>query len=192
MTGRRPSVPRVALRTARLALTPPTPADAPDIARAINDVRIAATTTRIPHPYSLADAEAWIGLLDRAAEEDRETVWLLRSAEDARLIGACGVHRREAPATLEAGYWIAADAWGRGYATEALRAVCAAVFAGAPWEAIVASNMEHNPASGRVLEKAGFRRDPASDTEIEKWGRRVALLGRRLTRADHRAASAGA
>ena len=49
--------PRV-LRTARLILRAPQPEDAKAIAALANDIRIAQNTTRIPYPYTLADARS--------------------------------------------------------------------------------------------------------------------------------------
>ena len=49
------------LETERLALRAPRLEDAKAIARLANDRRIAENTTRIPHPYRIADAEAFIG-----------------------------------------------------------------------------------------------------------------------------------
>jgi RimJ/RimL family protein N-acetyltransferase len=56
----------------------------------------------------------------------------------------------------ETGYWIGRDYWGRGFATEALEG--AMVWASRKWKrrALVAGHFADNPASGRVLEKAGF------------------------------------
>ena len=56
----------------------------------------------------------------------------------------------------EVGYWIGRPFWGRGYATEALEA--GLVWASRKWKrrALVAGHFSDNPASGRVLEKAGF------------------------------------
>ena len=56
----------------------------------------------------------------------------------------------------ETGYWIGREFWGRGFATEALEG--ALVWAGKRWKrrALVAGHFSDNPASGRVLEKAGF------------------------------------
>jgi RimJ/RimL family protein N-acetyltransferase len=56
----------------------------------------------------------------------------------------------------EVGYWIGRPYWGRGYATEALEA--GVIWASRNWRrrALVAGHFEDNPASGRVLEKAGF------------------------------------
>ncbi|QLG61507.1 GNAT family N-acetyltransferase [Halorarum salinum] len=56
----------------------------------------------------------------------------------------------------ELAYWIAPDEWGNGYATDASRAVLAHGFDAIGLHKVTATAFEHNPASRRVLEKAGF------------------------------------
>jgi RimJ/RimL family protein N-acetyltransferase len=56
------------LRTERLVLRPPRPSDAPAIAELANDRRIAENLLRIPHPYSLEDARAFLAMVERASE----------------------------------------------------------------------------------------------------------------------------
>jgi RimJ/RimL family protein N-acetyltransferase len=57
------------------------------------------------------------------------------------------------------GYWIGQPYWGRGYMTEAVRALARAVFGRGPHDAIFSGAFTDNVASLRVQEKAGFVRD---------------------------------
>jgi RimJ/RimL family protein N-acetyltransferase len=59
---------------------------------------------------------------------------------------------------VEIGYGIVPSRQGRGYATEALRAMIEMAWADARVRAMVAGTDPGNAASQRVLEKAGFRR----------------------------------
>jgi RimJ/RimL family protein N-acetyltransferase len=69
-------------------------------------------------------------------------------------LGTIGL-RGPGPEGADLGYWVAPPFWGRGLATEAVRAVVA----GAPFRgSLTASVFRDNPASARVLEAAGFRR----------------------------------
>ena len=54
------------------------------------------------------------------------------------------------------GYWFARTAWGRGYATEAARALVAHGFDELGLDRVVGHHFVENPASGRVLAKLGF------------------------------------
>src|SRR5258708_17979321 len=102
----------------RLTLRAPRARDAKAIASLINDRRIAVNTARIPHPYALADAHAFLAQANRNPGEPSFSVVLA----DGTIIGGCGIHMLSTREP-ELGYWIGGPYWGRGYATEAARAV---------------------------------------------------------------------
>ncbi len=138
------------LATERLTLRAPRCEDVKAIAVLANDRRIAVNTARIPHPYRLADAEQFIAAVNR---RDGEVCFVI--AHGDTLIGACGIDPREdAP---ELGYWLGARYWGRGYATEAVRAVIDYAFGDLEHETLQAGARVSNPASRRVLEKCAFQ-----------------------------------
>jgi len=138
------------LETERLTLRAPRRTDAKVLARIVNDRRIAVNTARIPHPYTLGDAEEFIGAVNR---RNGEACFVI-ICED-RLIGACGIEPR--PDGVELGYWLGVAYWGRGFATEAVRAVIDYAFDEFEHEALQAGARVSNPASRRVLEKCGFQ-----------------------------------
>jgi RimJ/RimL family protein N-acetyltransferase len=139
------------LATARLRLRAPERDDASAIAALANDRRIAENTARIPHPYTLADAESFLRYLE---ESDTETAFAITLAD--ALIGVCGM-RVEPRKTPEIGYWLGAPHWGHGYATEATRALIDHAFEDLGLERLEAGARVSNPASRRVLEKCGFQ-----------------------------------
>jgi RimJ/RimL family protein N-acetyltransferase len=139
------------LRTERLLLRAPAPSDASALVRLLSERRIAENTLRIPHPYELADARAFI---NSANTTDDEIVFLI-IPNGAGVIGACGIARMT-DAGREIGYWIGVPFWGRGYATEAARAVIDHAFGEFHYELLLAGARVSNPASRRVLEKCGF------------------------------------
>jgi len=139
------------LETERLVLRAPCLEDAKAIAQLANDRRIAENTTRIPHPYRLADAETFIKTISRSAGE----LALLITLDDMP-IGACGLSQLEGPAP-DLGYWLGAAYWGHNYATEAARAVIDHAFTELGYDALQAGARVTNPASRRVLEKCGFQ-----------------------------------
>src|SRR6476620_3488977 len=106
------------LETERLVLRAPRLDDAEAIATLINDRRIADNLARVPHPYTLTDAEAFIGW---ASKNDSEAAFLITLADNT-LIGGCGVGVLSGT-DLEIGYWLGVPHWGNGYATEAAHAV---------------------------------------------------------------------
>jgi RimJ/RimL family protein N-acetyltransferase len=139
--------------TARLRLRPPRSVDAPAIAALADDLEVARMTTGIPHPYSEAEVEAF---LRRAARLDpREEVVFAIDLPGQGPVGLIGFHTNIEGA-VEVGYWLGRPFWARGYMSEAL--VVALGWARADWGRrwIVSGHFADNPASGRVLIKAGF------------------------------------
>jgi RimJ/RimL family protein N-acetyltransferase len=140
------------IETERLLLRAPRSDDAKTIATLLNDRRIAENTVRIPHPYTITDAQRFIA---GANASSGETVFLI-TRRDATVLGACGVAERAEDAP-EIGYWLAVTFWGKGYATEATRAVIDYAFADLHYDVLHAGARVSNPASRRVLEKCGFQ-----------------------------------
>ena len=139
------------LQTARLILRPPRLQDAKAIAALANDIRIAQNTLRLPHPYTVADAETFIASTDKGVGEAAFIVTLRSGA----LIGVAGIAKNgNAP---ELGYWVGVPFWGHGYATEAARAVIDYAFTERGCEELQSGARISNPASRRVLEKCGFQ-----------------------------------
>jgi len=137
------------LETERLVLRAPRFEDAKRVAALVNDRRIAENTARIPHPYGIADAKEWIGaVISQSAE-----TYLITIGGEA--VGACGLDLRDG--VPEIGYWLGVPFWGRGYATEAARAVIDHAFGNLGHEVLTAGARISNPASRRVLEKCGFQ-----------------------------------
>lgn len=131
------------LTTDRLVLRPLAPQDAPVIVKALNNLNISRWLTVVPYPYTEDDA-AWF------IEEN------LAGRMNARLIWHSDVLVGTISAENELGYWLAEDAWGKGYATEAGRAIVDAFFEGADGAQLGSSHFDENHASRNVLLKLGF------------------------------------
>ena len=140
------------LETERLVLRAPRLEDAKAVAVLANDRRIAENTRRIPHPYTCADAEDFIAAVKAAGGE---TAFLI-TLSDSTLIGACGLNMTEGPAH-EIGYWLGVPFWGKGFGTEAARALIDYAFTELGHDALQAGARVTNPASRRILEKCGFQ-----------------------------------
>ena len=143
------------LTTDRLVLRPFSLADARDVQRLAGDWEVAATT-QVPHPYEDGMAEEWIGGHEAAFQKGSEVV-LAITLRSGGLVGAIGLsingkHRRG-----ELGYWIGKLFWNHGYCTEAVRAVVRYGFEELGLNRIEARHMTKNPASGRVMAKAGMK-----------------------------------
>jgi RimJ/RimL family protein N-acetyltransferase len=138
------------MRSQRLSYRPLEAADASRIAALVGDWDIARMTARIPHPYSLIDADLWIASI--GGDE------FVRGVElNGQLIGAVGYIEGE-DGQAEIGYWIGKPWWGRGFATEAARSLMEHCFDNAGFRRLTCGHFIDNPASARVITKLGFRR----------------------------------
>jgi RimJ/RimL family protein N-acetyltransferase len=167
------------LETERLFLRAPKLDDAKVIARLANNRKIAEMTTLIPHPYGIDDARAWIGSLSE--EGQGWTFAVTAKSEGGALIGACGYGRRHDDEP-EIGYWIGEPYWGRGYATEAVRAVIDHLFSVTDLDALDAGCRVTNLASRRVIEKCGFQWTGAALMRVRALGASVPADRFRLER----------
>ena len=141
-------------RTDRLLLRPGWREDAPALYAAIAEEAIVRNLASAPWPYTLADAEAF---LSTEPDPAQPRMLIFRRTLDApELAGAIGFGRRP-EGGIEFGYWIARRFWGRGFATEAGRAVIAFARDSLRLQRLNAGHFLDNPASGRVLEKLGFK-----------------------------------
>lgn len=141
--------------TPRLTLRPFRAADADALQVSAGVPAVARMTSDIPHPLTLADAQAW---LEPQWGEQRFAI-----CRDQALIGGAGTFRRDSGAG-ELGFWLGQEHWGRGYATEAASAVIAYGVATRAYSGFSSSHFDDNPASRRVLEKLGF--EPAGTGRI--------------------------
>ena len=163
-------------RTSRLTLRPGWPEDAPALARAIAHEAVAFRLAKLPWPYTLDHARAWLSIA-----HDGDNHPLLIFAHDRgdtpELIGGTGLH----PAgegrgvELEIGYWLTPSAWGRGYATEAGHAVVGMARA-IGRKRLVSGHFADNPASGRVLRKLGFAQTGTEKRDCLARGEQVDCL----------------
>jgi len=129
--------------------------DAESLAKHANNRRVwLMLRDRFPHPYTIEDAK---NFLERAtAKDEGEKFYCIEI--DGSAVGGIGfkpgedVYRH----TAEFGYWLAEEFWGKGIMTEAVTAFVNYCFEDFPLNRIFASAYANNPASARVLEKAGF------------------------------------
>jgi len=145
----------VRLETRRLVLRPFTAEDAAAVPAFAGRWEVAQMTARIPHPYPEDAAAAWIAGHAEARSADSEYTFAVTLKDGNRVIGAAGLRRSE-PGNLDLGYVLAPETWGQGLATEAAQALVVYGFETLNAEALTSGHFSDNPASGRVLEKAGF------------------------------------
>lgn len=172
MIASAPSPPTPTLRTARLVLRELRIGDAPAIAEGAGDRRVARYLVQVPSPYPIALARQWIAARREWWEEGRGFTLAIaeRTAEDLAL-GTISLRRYARDRRAELGYWLAASAWGRGFATEAAAAVIDFGFRELGLARIYAEVVTGNVGSIRVLEKLGMRREGVKRQHLRKGNR---------------------
>jgi ribosomal-protein-alanine N-acetyltransferase len=142
------------LSTDKLKIRPWKLGDEPSLARYANNRKISINLRdRFPYPYTEQDARDWVTfasasspLINFAIEAGGEAVGGIG------IIPGTDVFRR----TAELGYWLGEPFWGKGLMTDAVTLVVPYFFRQFNLVRVFAGVFDRNPASGRVLEKAGF------------------------------------
>ncbi len=125
---------------------------------------------RFPHPYTLADAKCWLRLVSQMTPETQFAISVGGAA-----VGGVGisllddVQRRSG----EIGYRLGEELWGQGIATAAVRAITDYAFSAYDVCRIQAAVFEWNPASMRVLEKAGYALEGRLRRSVTKDGKTI-------------------
>jgi RimJ/RimL family protein N-acetyltransferase len=130
------------------------PGDADNLAREADNRNIWLTVRdRFPHPYTRAHAEAWI---DLASSDRPETHFAIDLGAGA--VGEIGLELQEDVSrySAELGYWLGEAHWGRGIMTAAVSRFTEYAFETFDVCRIYALVFETNPASQRVLQRAGY------------------------------------
>jgi RimJ/RimL family protein N-acetyltransferase len=144
------------LETKRLWLRWPRVCDAQAIASFAQRAEVAQMTAAIPHPYPAGEAERFV-FKARADNANGKALILVISQKGASrpIIGIVSATMSDA-GEIEFGFVVAPAASGKGFATEAARAMIEAIFALTKADRVLANVRTINPASRRVLEKCGF------------------------------------
>jgi RimJ/RimL family protein N-acetyltransferase len=163
--------------------------DVAGLARQANDRRVWLNMRdAFPHPYDRLDAEAFITAAMASTPPNR-----LAIVADGQVAGGIGytLHGDVERVGAEVGYWLGHEFWGRGLATAAVQALTDHAFRSHPelcrlWAVPYATN----PASARVLEKAGYLCEGTLRQSAIKDGRVLDQRMYAITRDDWAAAQA--
>ena len=158
------------VETERLLLRPLRLRDAADIYAYAQDPRVAR--------YVLWDAHTGVGDSRDYIRWNRQQYraglpgsWAMVLRETGRVIGTIGYMSWDGEQSCaELGYSLGREWWNRGLATEALRTVIDISFRSFPVHRLEAMHETENPASGRVMEKCGMRREGVLRGKIANKG----------------------
>lgn len=153
------------LRTPRLILRPSAADDLPWILECINTPAVMRHLGGAIRTIEEVEAGLSADIAAFASGEYRR--WTACLADDGRKVGRCGLFRvrsEAAPDALrgqcEIGWTFVEEAWGKGYATEAARAVLDFAFGTLALAEVFSQTSESNAASTRMMHRLGIRSRP--------------------------------
>ncbi|WP_299197608.1 GNAT family N-acetyltransferase [uncultured Tateyamaria sp.] len=144
------------MTTDRLTLRRPGMQDAAVFAALVGDLDVSRWLTRVPHPYTLADANDFIARVEVCGGN----TFVICAGE--QVVGCIGTEG-------ELGYWLGKNHWGLGYASEACRAMVDRHFAMTSSD-LQSSHFVENAASRNVLQKLGFVRTSQTQARCPATG----------------------
>ncbi|UXR64775.1 GNAT family N-acetyltransferase [Bdellovibrio bacteriovorus] len=172
------------LQTERLILRAFSLNDAKEIQRQAGSPKIAATTLAIPHPYPDGAAEDWISHHQENFKNGHGADWAITLKSTNELIGCISLMSSKNHHRAEVGYWVGEAHWSKGYCTEATKAAILYGFESLGLNKITACHMAHNPASGKVMVKAGMEKEGYLKQQILKNNEYVDLVVYGLIKAN--------
>lgn len=167
------------LETQRLLLRPPQATDAPAIALYLNDFAVSGNLARVPYPYGLADAKAW--LATQTTDVPLEETSFAIEVRGLGYAGHIGFH--QTPTGTVIGYWLGQNFWNRGYMSEAAAAAIDWFFDATDHDVVGSGVFDFNAASLAIQSKLGFVETGRSSLLCLARGVEVAHIDTELTRA---------
>lgn len=129
----------------------------------------ADTSVRFPYPYAGGDGRGWLD----AAVCDPRGRWALEL--DGRVVGGVSLHA-EGESVSELGYWLGRDYWQRGIMTRVIARFAPEAMRAFHLQRLFATAYADNPASMRVLEKAGFECEGVRSSAFATLGESLDLV----------------
>lgn len=167
------------IATKRLTLRLPSLADAERVALLLNNFAVAGNLSRVPYPYHLSDAKAYLKLRKPDAPP-HETGFAIDLA-GVGFIGQVGYHTDVHGATV-LGYYLGQPFWGRGLMSEAVEAVLTWYFAVTDAPVIKSGVFHFNRPSLAIQRKYGFVETGTSKLLCLARGEEVRHIDTQLTR----------
>jgi len=159
------------ITTERLILRPYELSDAQRVSELCNNYNIYKSTLTLPYPYPIESALAWIPTHEENFKNDKCYEFAIANKTTSELYGAVGLSNHKNNKNGEIGYWIGEEYWGNGYATEALEAIIEFAFTEKGYHKVWGRFFAANPASGKVMQKAGMVKEGVLEEHIIKEGK---------------------
>jgi RimJ/RimL family protein N-acetyltransferase len=149
------SAPVPEITTMRLVLKAPGEGDIPRLVQLANNRTVAESLASMPHPYNEECAREWLAGKS-GSRADGHSFGIYLNIPEPAFIGIIGFGAPDDRGQSDLGYWVGEPYWGRGYATEAVRAVLEYGFSLDGITQMLGDCRITNVGSRRVLEKSGF------------------------------------
>lgn len=157
------------IETSRLILRPFNLSDADRVQQLAGQEEIARNTLAMPFPYLPGMADAWISTHESDFQDGKSAIFAITRKDDMLMTGAVGLSLQLHYRLAEIGYWIGKEFWNRGYCTEAVTAIIDFGFGNLHLHKIHATHFAGNPASGRVMKKAGMFYEGTLRSHMFHW-----------------------
>jgi len=162
----------VTYETPRLRIRPLCSSDAESIHREGGNREIADTMISLPHPFPLDQVEQFIARMEAERENGEAFAFVIELKNNGEFVGCIeirAIDREHKQAEISS--WTARPFWGQGYMTEVVGAILPFAFDDLGMNRVYAFHMVRNPATGRVLQKNGFRQEGLLRQRVWKWDR---------------------
>ncbi len=170
------------LLSERLVLRAPHKEDIDALAHLANNAKVATMVSRMPHPYTVADAADFVRRAHNGAIG--KAVFAITKADNCAFMGCCGLEvDPNTPCRGEIGYWLGEPYWGQGYATEAAQVLVDMAFREDAITMLDARCRVVNAASRRVIQKCGFQYQGTGMAPSLALGGSIAVEWYRLDKA---------
>lgn len=144
--------------------------DAETVQVLCNNYNIYKSTLYLPYPYSLNDALVWMENHKKNFDEDYSYEFAITDKISGNLYGAISLSNNQKFKNGEIAYWIGEEYWGKGYGTEAAKAIIDFAFEEKKMHKVFARYFKSNPASGRIMQKIGMVQEGVLKDQIVKDG----------------------
>ncbi len=159
------------LETERLILRPFDLTDAEKVEQLFGDIKIAETTIIVPHPFPKEIALSWISSHQERAAKGEAFIFAVTLKSNNELAGTIMIRVDEEHNRGELSYWFGTPYWDCGYCTEAAKKIIRYGFEKLNLNRIWAAAMTKNPASMKVMSKAGLKYEGTFPQHVYKWGK---------------------
>ncbi|EKY3917445.1 GNAT family N-acetyltransferase [Enterobacter hormaechei] len=162
------------LMTDRLILRPLEQRDIPVVQQLAGDPRISEWTASFTTPFSLEQSARWVNRAINTMQSGQSVILAITLRPTAELTGVVSL-RLTGSETPQLGYWLGTAYQGKGYCTEAVRAMLYYGFNQLKLEEITARCADNNTASKNVMRRCGMQEIPGAMSTVGIKGVQVKL-----------------